>query len=138
LEKLGSGARVAEIALFYACDSLARQIANWVRKRPGCTVRCSVARLLPEIRAVLERADVALIDATEDHAQAADTFSHAASQLGPCATAMYTERMHDGLELLVRSQGAQLLLGPLADAEWEGFFDRTMRAGRGRSWDKVA
>ena len=37
------------IAMFYACDSLARQITRWAWNRPGCTVRCSFVRLLPEI-----------------------------------------------------------------------------------------
>ncbi len=138
MEKLGSGSHVVEIALFYACDSLARQITKWANKRSGCTVNCSFARLLPDIRAVLERADVALIDATEDHAQAADAFSEAAGRLGAGAAAMYTECMHDGLELFVRSRGAQLLLGPLTDVEWDGFFSRTLRDGQRRSWGKVA
>ena len=71
-------------------------------------------------------------------AQAADAFSEAAGQLGAGATAMYTECMHDGLELFVRSRGAQLLLGPLTDVEWDGFFSRTLRDGQGRSWGKVA
>ncbi len=138
METLGSGPRVAEIALFYACESLARQITKWARKRPGCSVHCSLARLLPEIRAVLGRADVALIDATEDQARAADAFAQAAEQLGAGATAMYTECMRDGLEVLVRSRGAQLLLGPMTEAEWDGFFHRTQRDGHGRSWEKVA
>jgi hypothetical protein len=94
--------------------------------------------LLPEIRAVLARADVALIDATEDQFHAAEAFAEAAESLGAGAAAVYTERMHDGLELFVRSRGAQLLLGPLAEAEWDGFFARTLPAGRRRSWGKVA
>ncbi len=129
---------MAQVALFYACDSLARQVAKWAKQRPGCAVYCSVARLLPEIRAVLAQADVALIDATEDRRQAADAFAQAVGSLGVGAAAMYTERMHEGLELFVRSRGAQLLLGPLAEAEWEAFFARSLPGGHGRSWGKVA
>ena len=58
--------------------------------------------------------------------------------LGVGAAAMYTERMREGLELFVRSRGAQLLLGPLAEAEWEAFFARSLPGGHGRSWGKVA
>ena len=48
----------------------------------------------------MEGADLALIDATDDHAQAADAFSQAAGKVGVGATAMYSERMHEGLETL--------------------------------------
>jgi hypothetical protein len=129
---------VAEVALFYACDSLARQITKWARKHPGCTVKYSFARLLPEIRTVLERADVALIDATEDPAQACDAFSQAAGQLGVAATGMYSERMPDGLEVFVRSRGALMLLGPLSDAEWDGFLEGAVQGSRSGCWKKAA
>ncbi len=138
MKNTGSGAPVAQVALFYACDSLTRQIAQWARQRSGCAVHGSVARLLPEIRAVLAGADFALIDATDDQFQAADAFAQAARELGAGATAVYTERMHDGLELLVRSRGTQLLLGPLAEAEWDAFFARALPSPRRRSWGKVA
>ena len=69
-------------------------IAKWAKQRPGCACICSVARLLPEIRAVLERADLAVIDATEDQGQAADALAQAVGSLGAGAAAMYTERMH--------------------------------------------
>ena len=86
----------------------------------------------------MEGADVALIDATDDHAQAADAFSQAVGHVGAGATAMYSERMHEGLEMFVRSRGALLLLGPLSEAEWDAFFDRRLPRGGRRSWEKVA
>ena len=86
-----------------------------------------VARVVPPIRAVLDRSDVVVIDASEDGPQAADTFCLAASCLGARATAVYTEQMHEGLELLVRVRGSQLLLGPLDDAQWEGFSSGPIR-----------
>ena len=42
---------------------------------------------------------------------------------------MYSERMHEGLEMFVRSRGALLLLGPLSEAEWDAFFE-PQAAGR--------
>ena len=102
--RLKSGPRMGEIALFYACDSLARQITKWARKHPGYAVKCSFARLLPEIRAQLERADLAVIDATEDPAQACDAFSQAVGQLGVASTGMYSEDMPADLEEFVRSR----------------------------------
>ena len=103
--RLKSGPPVGEIALFYACESLARQITKWAQKHPGYTIKCSFVRLLPEeFRAQLERADMAVVDATDDPAQACDAFSQAAGQLGVAATSMYSESMPDGLEVFVRSR----------------------------------
>ena len=86
----------------------------------------------------MEGADLALIDATDDHAQAADAFSQAAGKVGVGATAMYSEQMHEGLETFVRSRGALLLLGPLSEVEWDAFFERGLQGGRWHSWGKVA
>ena len=37
--------------------------------------------------------------------------------------AVYAERTHEGLELLVRMLGAPLLLGPMGMEEWEEFLE---------------
>ena len=50
-------------------------------------------------------------DATDDDAQAVDAFSQAAGHLGTNAVAIYSEVMHEGVELLVRSRGSQVLFG---------------------------
>ena len=63
-----------------------------------------------------------LVDASDDHAQAIELFSQSVARLGSRRVAVYTERMHEGLELFVRTQGAWLLLGPLSEQQWEGFF----------------
>jgi hypothetical protein len=81
---------------------------------------------------------VAVVDATDDPAQACDAFSQAAGQLGAGATGMYSEHMPDGLEVFVRSRGALMLLGPLGEVEWDGFFDGALHGRRGRCWGKVA
>ena len=132
------GSPVGEIALFYPCDSLSRQITSWARKHPGCTIQSSFSKTLPEIRSVLERVDVAVVDATEDHAQAADAFLQASARLGTNGAAMYSERMHDDMEVFVRSRGALVLLGPLDEAEWDGFLDLALYGKRERSWRKAA
>jgi hypothetical protein len=138
LENSKAGSLVGEIALFYGSDSLTRQITKWARKHPACTIRCSFAKVLPEIRLVLETADGALIDATDDDAQAVDAFSQAAGHLGTNAVAIYSEVMHEGVELLVRSRGSQVLLGPLGETQWDGFFQQALQGGRGRSGRKAA
>jgi hypothetical protein len=94
--------------------------------------------LLPEIRAVLEQSDVAVIDATEDHALAAEAFSQAATRLGASGAVMYSERMDDGVELFVRSRGAPMVLGPLEEAEWEGVLNMALHRERKYVWKKAA
>lgn len=80
------------------------------------------------IRKRLRRAELALIDATEDPAQASDAFLQAVGILGADATAVYTEKTHDDLELLVRMMRAPLLLGPMSMEEWEDVLDHKFPA----------
>ena len=91
------------IALFYACGSLTRDHAVG-EKKSRLHDRVFVCPTAAREFAPVAQADVALIDATEDDAQAVDAFSQAAAQLGVAATAMYSECMHDGLEVFVRSR----------------------------------
>jgi hypothetical protein len=39
---------------------------------------------------------------------------------------MYTETMHDALEVFVRLRGSLFLLGPLFDDQWEEYFARLL------------
>ena len=75
---------------------------------------------------------MALVDASDDHAQAIDLFSQAVARLGARHASVYTERMHEGLELFVRTQGAWLLLGPLTDEQWEDYFSMMLPATQDR------
>ncbi len=68
-------------------------------------------------------AELAVIDATEDPAQASDAFLQSVGVLSAEAVAVYTERIHDGLELLVRMLGAPLILGPMSMEEWDEFLE---------------
>ena len=124
---------VYDIVVFYPCASLARQMAVWARKHAEFRVKPVFSRLAHEIRSSIDGADLVLVDATQDHDQAIDAFSRALGHLGAAGTAVYTERMHDGMELFVRRQGAQLLFGPLAEGQWEGFFGSASAAQRSRS-----
>jgi hypothetical protein len=78
-------------------------------------------------------ATLAIIDASEDHAQAIDAFSQSVARLGAYKTVVYTEKMHEGLELFVRFQGSLLLYGPLSQVQWEDFFRRTLPPNE-QSW----
>ncbi len=83
----------------------------------------SFERSLPGIRKSVRRAALAVIDASLDPAQGTDAFLQSVSLLTPDAVAVYTEKMHDGLELLVRTFAAQFLLGPMSMEEWEEFLE---------------
>jgi hypothetical protein len=121
----------SDIVVFYPGDSLKEQVGAWVDRHPECSLEVSFARSLPGIRVALRNAAVALLDATEDPAQATDAFSQAVARLGAHSVAVYTETMHEWLELFVRIRGALLLFGPLDNTQWEELFERMLRSGRG-------
>ena len=68
---------------------------------------------------------MAVIDATDDHAQAIDAFLQSIAQLGPDDVAVYTEVAHDDLELFVRRHGSLVVLGPSFDGHWMKFLERS-------------
>jgi len=115
-------AAVHTIAICYPTESLSRQLALWGRKHEDCGIKPVFGRSVWEIRHSLNGADRVLVDASDDHAQAIELFSQSVARLGPRRVAVYTERMHEGLELFVRTQGVWLLLGPLTNCQWEEFF----------------
>ena len=117
----------ADVLLLYPGESLQDQIGLWSQRHPERRVNVSIARSLPEIRQLLRRAGAALVDATEDPAQAADAFLQAVTRLGADAVTMYTEVMHDGLELFARVRGSLFLAGPLFDQQWEELFEWLLR-----------
>lgn len=64
-----------------------------------------------------------MIDATADPAQGADAFLQSISVLTSDSVAVYTEKTHEELELMIRTFGAPLLLGPMSMQEWEEFLE---------------
>lgn len=111
-----------DVLLLYPGASLDGQICRWVAKNPQRRVEASFERYLPDIRRLLHRSHMAVVDATKDPSQATDAFLQAIAALGTDAVAMYSETIHDGLEVFVRSQGSLFFWGPLADDDWASFF----------------
>jgi hypothetical protein len=111
------------IVLFYPGSLLAGQIHDWAEQHGGCRATVSFERSLPGIRKWARRAALAIIDASSDPAQGTDAFLQSVNMLTSDAVAVYTEKMHDGLELMVRTFGAPLLLGPMNVNEWEEFLE---------------
>jgi hypothetical protein len=135
---------VQRIAICYPTESLSGQVAQWAQGHEDCRVETVRSRSAMAIRGALGDAQLALVDASDDHAQAIDLFSQAVARLGARRASVYTERMHDGLEDFVRTQGAWLLLGPLTDQEWDDYFATMLPATRSNadrrhsSWRKAA
>jgi hypothetical protein len=120
----------SEIVVFYPDDSLQEQVAAWSERHPECGVSSSSAKGLTGIRKMLRNADVALLDATVDAARTMPAFAQAVAKLGAGRVAVYTETMHEWLELAVRVRGVLLLLGPLSSQQWEDFFAKMLPADR--------
>ena len=121
-------ADVRHIVVCYPTESLSSQVARWGREHDDCRIEPTFARNVWDIRRSYEGADIVVVDATEDHAQAIDAFSQSVARLGSGRTLVYTERMHDGLELFVRTQGSWLLLGPLDEVQWDELFTTMLTA----------
>ena len=117
----------ADVLLFYPGESLKDQLGLWSSRHSDRQVETSFERSLPEIRRLLRNAGAALIDATEDPSQATDAFLQAVTQLGANAVTMYTERMHDDLEMFVRVRGSLFILGPLFEQQWDELIERLLR-----------
>ncbi len=133
---------VQRIAVCYPTESLSGQMAQWAEGRDDCRVEPVFDRSAMAICRSLERADVAVVDASDDHEQAIDLYSQAVARLGARKASVYTERMHEGLELFVRTQGLWLLLGPLTDKQWDDYFATMLLAARQpperRTWRRAA
>jgi len=84
---------------------------------------------------VLQRADIAIVDATEDPARAMEAFVRATVASESISVAVYSETMHSGLELFVRSRGSLLLWGPMRDEPWQDLFD-AMASSMGQARSK--
>lgn len=108
-----------EIVLFYPTDSLMRQVAEWAAECPGMSVRVVTPTTPSAVRRALGERSLALLDATERPLQAMDALVHVIEEKGADGAAVYTERVHEGLEIFIRMRGVLLLLGPMPTEEWQ-------------------
>lgn len=122
----------AEIVVACAGVSLQRQLHQWCGgfADPECELAFADTPLA--IRHGLRNAAIALVDATERPARALSVFRRIVARLGGYRVGVYSETIHPRLELSVRTEGAQLLFGPLAAQQWQDFFERMLRFGRER------
>ncbi len=116
------------IAVFFAGNSLMHQVSNWAIRHPEYDFALSFAQSLDEIREILRRTAVAIVDASEDPARAMAAFTRAIDAMEADRVAVYTETIHEGLELFVRVRGAPLLLGPMGDEPWNELLQKMLQS----------
>lgn len=122
-----------EVVVLNAGRSLMRQLSQPAQRRWGLSVRMVTSHRPAIMATAMDGAISTIIDATADPHAAIEALEHAVSLVGPSKSAVYTEVLHDGLELSVRRAGVLLLFGPLSQAEWRGFFEPRLRHRFGRS-----
>jgi hypothetical protein len=119
--------RYGEIVLFYAEESLLYQVAGWARSEGRFSMRLVSSRDPAVIAHALDDAVVAVIDATRQPGEAMAVLERALPRIGPRRVAVYSEQLHNGLEVFVRVRGVALLAGPMGQPEWEVFFEPLAR-----------
>jgi len=112
-----------DIVLYYPTESLTDQAVRWIREHPHYHLRLVSSRRPASIWEALGDAAIAVIDATEQVDAAMNALEQLAGTARLLHLAVYSERMHEGLELFVRLRGAMLLLGPMEPNRWDGFFE---------------
>jgi hypothetical protein len=112
-----------EVVLFLAEESLLYQVATWMRAERRFSLRLVSSRDPLVMGRALDDAAVAIIDATREPGEAMAILEQGIRYLGPQRLAVYSEQMHQGLELFVRVRGVVLLAGPMTPAEWQGVFE---------------
>ena len=128
---MNSGQLLGILVAFCPGDSLVRQLGAWRARNRQYQWRVCSAGSPGDVHLALSEAIAAVVDATSDPGRALQAFQEAVGQLGASSVAVYTETMHAGLELSVRTRGAQLLLGPLGDVEWDAFFRKCLNPDHG-------
>lgn len=117
-----------DVSVFFPSTSLLLQMAGWLRESYPFYYRLIAARQPMFIKDALSSSASVIIDATERPDDATAVLELSVGQIGPHKTIVYTERMHEGLEVFARTRGVQLLLGPMGEGEWRGFFESLDRA----------
>ena len=125
--------RNSEVVILNAGRSLLRQLSQPAQRRWGLSVRAVTSHRSAVMATAMDDAVSTIIDATANPQAALEMLEYAVSLMGPGKPVVYTEVMHAGLELSVRRAGVLLLLGPMSQAEWRGFFEPRLRRHLARS-----
>jgi hypothetical protein len=108
-----------DVAIFYPDDRLLLDLAQWFHRNSRFHMEVVLSRQTSVMRSIAAQATFLVINATQC-LDPAITALAVALECVPCERILlYTERMHEGLELFVRCRGVLMLLGPASQIEWE-------------------
>ena len=130
--------RNQDVAVFYPSDSLLLRMVEWLRGTDSFSLRLVTSPQPACIQHVLGATTIAVVDATGQAANATAALEQCIAAIGPEKTAIYTELMHEGLEVFARTRKVQLLLGPLNSWEWSGFTEWLEREETVPHWSQSA
>jgi hypothetical protein len=119
-----------EVVLLHPTESLLCQVGQWSEKDPRVCLRVVRATAAGSVRTALDSRSVALIDATDQLRSALGAVEAAVALGRASSSAVYTETMHDGLELFARMRAVMVLLGPMDGPAWDGLFTGMFRCLR--------
>jgi len=112
-----------DLALFRATESLVLQLMRSCGPDRTPVLRVVRSRHPGIICNALDSAAFSIIDATEDSREALAILDEGISKGGRARIGVYTEIMHEGLEIPVRSLGVALWLGPCSESDWGSILD---------------
>lgn len=117
---------IDDVVLFYAGQSLLEQITEWEHDNGRISLSLASLSSTIGVRNATRAAATIVIDATVCPREAMLVLQHTLTTLPSEIIAVYTEKVHNGLELFVRVRGVMLLLGPMSLSEWDGFFAKRL------------
>ena len=114
---------VGDVALLLATESLVVQLMRSCGPLRAPVLRVIRSRHPRVVELALESAAFSIIDATEDPREALAVLEKGIARGCQARIGVYTEIMHEGLEIPVRSLGAALWLGPCSESDWGSILD---------------
>ena len=108
-----------DVAIFYPDDRLLSDLSAWFARNPRFHMEVVLSRRMSVMRSIAAQATFSIIDATQCLDPAITALGVALECVPPERILLYTQRMHEGLELFVRCRGVLMLLGPASQIEWE-------------------
>jgi hypothetical protein len=109
--------------MFLATESLVLQLMRSCGPHRAPVLRVVRSRHPGVVGHAMVSAAFSIIDATEDPREALAILEEGIDRGRRARIAVYTEIIHEGLEIPVRSLGAALWLGPCSESDWESILD---------------
>ena len=112
-----------DLALFHATESLVLQLMRSCGPHRTPALRVVRSRHPEVVGNAFDSSAFSIIDATADPREALAILDEGISRGSQARIGVYTEIMHEGLEIPVRSLGVALWLGPCSESDWGSILD---------------